>query len=138
MRSSHVRCYVAIAALLGVAAGCGSSGTGPGGRTACNPALSIGPTEFTEGSGTINVQYQATQTGDGTISSLTYAGPSGNVVVSNPTLPFSVTTTVPLPSQASFSASGFYTNGTVTIAYSASVGSGDIESTNQTCGGNSM
>jgi hypothetical protein len=60
------------------------------------------------------------------------------VVVSNPTLPFSVSTTVPLPTQASMTASGFYTNGTVTIAYSANVGSGDIESTNQVCGGNSM
>lgn len=87
----------------------------------------------------VDVQYQATQTGDGTLTSLTYAGPSGNVTVQNPSLPYNFTTTVTLPTQVTMSASGFYTNGTITIAYSANVSggnSGDIESANQVCGGN--
>ena len=106
---------------------------------ACNPALSIGPTSFTEDPGTtVDVQYNATQTGDGTITSLSYAGPTGSVVVQNPSFPFTVTTTVTLPSQAQMSATGFFTNGTVTIAYSADVGGGDVESTSQTCGGGNM
>src|SRR5580704_10369841 len=138
MRRSSVGLWIGAVALVGVATGCGSSGTGPGGRTSCNPPLSIGPSTFDESSGTINVQYTATQTGDGTITSLTYAGPSGNVVVNNPTFPYSVTTTVPLPAQASMSASAFFTNGTITIAYSANVGGGDVEATNQTCGGGNM
>jgi hypothetical protein len=138
MRRVNVwRCSAALA-LVGIAAACGSSGTGPGGQTACSPPLSIGPTLFTENSGTIDVQYNATQTGDGTISSLTYIGPSGPVMVQNPSFPFSVSTTIPLPSQAQMSATGFFSNGTVTIAYSASVGGGDVESANQTCGGNNM
>jgi hypothetical protein len=123
--------------LVGVAAGCGSSSTGPGGRTACSPPLSIGPTTFSEGApSTISVTYTASVTGDGTITSLTYVGGSGPVTINNPTLPFSVDTTVSLPTQAAMSASGYYTNGTVTIAYQANVGGGDIEQTNQVCGGN--
>jgi hypothetical protein len=122
--------------LVGVAAGCGSSSTGPGGRTACSPPLSIGPTTFTEGApSTISATYTASVTGDGTITSLTYVGASGQVTVTNPVLPFSVDATVPLPTQAGMSASGYYTNGTVTIAYQASVGASDDEQTNQVCGG---
>jgi len=126
--------FILVTALVLVAA-CGSS-TGPGGRTNCNPALSIG-SDFAEPTGTIDVMYSASVTGDGQISSLTYAGPSGPVMVSNPALPYSITTTVPLPTQATMTASATYTNGTITIAYSASVGGSDDEQGNQVCGGNS-
>jgi hypothetical protein len=81
------------------------------------------------------VTYSASTTGDGLVSSLTYVGASGQVTVNNPTIPFSVSTTVPLPTQAAMSAAASYTNGTVTIAYQANVGGGDIEQTNQVCGG---
>jgi len=134
-RSLSVRCAAALA-LVVVVAGCGSSsGTGPGGRTACNPPLSIGPTTFSPATGTINVTYTASVTGDGQISTLTYQGASGPVVVNGPTLPFSVSTTVPLPSQAQMTASGSYnTNGTASIAYNANLGGGNIQQGNQSCG----
>jgi hypothetical protein len=119
-----------------IAAACGSSSTGPGGRTACSPPLAIGPTTFSEGAGnTIDVTYTASVTGDGLVSSLTYTGPSGDVTVNNPAMPYSIDVNVPLPNQAAMSAAASFNNGTITIGYQAEVGGGDEEQGNQTCGG---
>jgi hypothetical protein len=84
----------------------------------------------------VNVQYAASVTGDGLFSSITYAGPSGNVTVTNPTMPFSVMTTVTLPTQASMSASASTNNGSATISYTANIiggNSSDQETGDQTC-----
>jgi hypothetical protein len=78
----------------------------------------------------------ASVTGDGLISSLTYAGPSGNVTVNSPTMPFSITTTVTLPTQVTMSASASTNNGSAAVSYSANIVGGngsDVETGDQTC-----
>lgn len=74
----------------------------------------------------MNVVYRATQTGDGTMSSLSYATSSGMVTVNNPSLPWTLTIQVPSNTKITMTATGTVTNGSLDIDYA---GSGDGHTT---------
>jgi hypothetical protein len=67
------------------------------------------------------VSYRAESTGDATVSMLTLATDSGLQVVANPGLPYMQTVTL-ATAHAQIQATGSVTNGSFTIAYSASGG----------------
>jgi hypothetical protein len=78
----------------------------------------------------MNVLYTASQTGDGTISSLTYATISGPVTVQNPALPWTVTVPVLTSTNVTMSATGTTRNGSLTITYDGFNGGVSIHGTN--------
>jgi len=65
----------------------------------------------------MTVVYTATQTGDGTISSLSYATSSGMVTVNSPSLPWTLTVQAPPNTKITMTATGTVTNGSITIDY---------------------
>jgi hypothetical protein len=74
------------------------------------------------------VTYRAARTGDGSISSLTYADGSGSTqTVSSPSLPWTMTETIPATGNASISANGQVANGTLEIEFSATNGSATVD-----------
>ena len=75
----------------------------------------------------MNIIYTATQTGDGSIASLTYATISGTVTVENPQLPWTVTVPVLTSTNVIISASGSTNNGSVKITYEGNSGSATIQ-----------
>ena len=68
----------------------------------------------------MSIVYAASQTGDGVISSLTYVSGTGNVTVTNPSLPWSVTVYVPAGTGVTLSASGSVKNGSLNVSYEGS------------------
>jgi hypothetical protein len=74
----------------------------------------------------MNVVYKALQTGDGTISSLSYTTISGTVTVQNPSLPWTITVPVLTTTNVSISASGTTKNGSLTITYDGTSGGATI------------
>lgn len=74
----------------------------------------------------MDILYTASQTGDGTISSLSYVTISGTVTVQNPTLPWSVTVPALTTTKVAISASGNVKNGSLKITYDGSTGSATI------------
>ena len=70
----------------------------------------------------LTVVYTATATGDGTVSSLSYATSAGMVTVNNPALPWAITIQVPSRTRLTMTAAGTVTNGSLNIDY---YGSGD-------------
>jgi len=74
------------------------------------------------------VVYQATRTGDGSISSLTYTDAAGNSQsVANPSLPWSQTETLNVGANAAIGANGSVTNGGLNISFSATNGSATVD-----------
>lgn len=65
----------------------------------------------------MTVVYAAAQTGDGTISSLSYETNAGTVTVSNPTLPWTISISVLSGTNVKMSASGTTKNGSLKISY---------------------
>ncbi len=74
----------------------------------------------------MNVTYKATQTGDGTISSLTYVTITGTVTVTNPQLPWEVTVAVTTTTNVSIAAAGTVKNGSLNISYDGNSGGATI------------
>lgn len=74
----------------------------------------------------MTVVYSATRTGDGTMSSLSYATSSGMVTIPNPALPWTITIQVPANTKITMTASGTVTNGSLDIDYK---GTGDGHNT---------
>jgi hypothetical protein len=70
----------------------------------------------------MNVVYSATQTGDGTIATLSYVSSAGTITVQNPTLPWTVTVYLPANTDITFSAAGTVTNGSLNIEYTGTGG----------------
>ncbi len=93
----------------------------------CNlsTAASKPPVEMT-------IIYTATQTGDGTLSSLSYATISGIVTVQNPSLPWTVTVPVLTSTDVAISATGTTKDGSLKISYDG-VGSGGTISGSDFC-----
>jgi hypothetical protein len=85
----------------------------------CN--LTAGPDQPFQ---TMTVVYSAVQTGDGTISSLTY--------YTNPQLPWSVTVTVDPGTNVMISATGKVKNGSLNVSYEGTA-SGEYISGNDLC-----
>ncbi len=74
----------------------------------------------------IAVAYSATNSSGGSISSLIYKGPTGPVTVTNPTLPWSITVTIPKGDSVNIAAVGSAPSGSsltlsYTIQYSNSI-----------------
>ncbi|MBE0650108.1 MAG: hypothetical protein IH595_04625 [Bacteroidales bacterium] len=63
------------------------------------------------------VTFQASQTGDGTISTLTYTYGSTSKTVTNPPLPWSITVSVSAQDAVSMTATATATNGGASISY---------------------
>ena len=83
-------------------------------------------------SGDITVGYSAALTGAGTVTSITYTDNSGDVVVTNPTLPYQANVTLStLP--ARIRAAGSVTSGSIVIGYSATGAPDRAEQDSQTC-----
>jgi hypothetical protein len=74
----------------------------------------------------MNITYTATQTGDGTISSLSYMTIAGTLTVQNPTLPWSVTVPALTSTNVSISATGTTKNGSLRISYEGVSGGATI------------
>jgi hypothetical protein len=74
----------------------------------------------------MSVVYTATQTGDGTISSLSYETITGTVTVPNPTLPWTVVVNVLSTTAVKISASGTTKNGSLKISYSGETSTSKI------------
>ncbi|MEI7499094.1 MAG: hypothetical protein WCK84_01495 [Bacteroidota bacterium] len=76
----------------------------------------------------MSIKYEATQTGDGVIASLSYVSESGTVTVPNPGLPWTITVYVASGTNVSISANGTVTNGSLNIAYEGISGGSSIKS----------
>ena len=74
----------------------------------------------------IEITYEATATGDGAITSLTYASSTGIITVANPALPWTITTLVPSDASISIVATGKVKNGSLKVSYLGSSGGLDI------------
>lgn len=74
----------------------------------------------------MNITYTATQTGDGTISSLTYMTIAGTITVQNPSLPWSITVPAMTSTNVSISATGTTKNGSLKINYEGNSGGATI------------
>ena len=74
----------------------------------------------------MNVTYKATQTGDGTISTLSYVNTTGTITISNPQLPWEFTVAVTTSTNVSISASGTVKNGSLNISYNGTSGGATI------------
>jgi hypothetical protein len=82
--------------------------------------------------GGLSVAYTASLSGAGSVTSITYTDNSGDVVVTNPTLPFQASVTLAtLP--ARIRASGSVTTGAITIGYNATGAPARQEQDSQTC-----
>ena len=101
----HGSCVV----LLLLAVACGDD------STSCN----LDTAESGDIGGTVT--YRAEKTGDGVVSSLTYATDTGPQLVPSPILPYMQTVTL-TSAHARLQATGSVTNGSITISYSASGG----------------
>lgn len=75
------------------------------------------------------ITYEANGSGDGAITSLTYASSSGNITVTNPTLPWTITALVPADIPISIVATGTVKNGSLKVAYSGN--GGDLTGSDQ-------
>jgi len=75
----------------------------------------------------MNIVYTATQTGDGTIASLTYVTNGGTVTVQNPQLPWTITIPVLSSTFVSITAVGTTKNGSLKIKYEGSSGPSSIQ-----------
>jgi hypothetical protein len=85
--------------------------SGIGGSLTCNLTAEL---SLDEGSD-FSVTYEATRSGDGSISSLTYTGAAGGrQTVTNPSLPWTHTETM-VSTAASMTAGGEVTDGSLTI-----------------------
>ena len=110
MRVPTKACSLALLALVGggfVASACSDSDNPL--DSACTIA-----TDVSAGVGTVT--YTASRTGNGTISSYTYNTDDGPVVVTDPTLPYSLTVTL-ATAHASAAAVGTASNGSITIGW---------------------
>jgi len=76
----------------------------------------------------MTVVYTAAQTGDGTISSLSYETNAGTVTVSNPTLPWSISISVDSGTNVKMSATGTTKNGSLKISYAGEATTGSSTS----------
>ncbi|MCK9220840.1 MAG: hypothetical protein PHF97_10390 [Bacteroidales bacterium] len=65
----------------------------------------------------MTIIYTATQTGDGVISSLSYATNSGMITIQNPSLPWADTISVITGTKIAISASGTVKNGMLKVTY---------------------
>lgn len=65
----------------------------------------------------MTINFTATQTGDGTITTLTYTVGSTTQTVSNPTLPWSASVDATAGDNVSMTATAVTTNGSVTITF---------------------
>ena len=98
------------------------------------------PTTCNFGTNTVNtnsdvaVTYNASNQTGGTITSLTYLGANGAVVVTNPSLPWTVTVTIPQGKSVNVTAVGTApTGGSLFLSYSISYTNG-IVSNSTGCG----
>jgi hypothetical protein len=89
-------------------------------------------TGASEISGNLAVHYEASATGNGTLSSVTYATDAGDQVVVNPSLPWEVDVTL-ATAHARLRAAGRLNNGVITIQYQADGGPGNVEQDETTC-----
>lgn len=78
------------------------------------------------------ITYTATQTGDGALSSLSYATISGTVTVQNPSLPWTITVSALTSTDVAISATGTTKDGSLKISYEG-VGSGATISGSDFC-----
>jgi len=73
------------------------------------------------------IQFKAEQTGDGTISTLTYTVGSSGETISNPTLPWSVTVNASSGEAISITASGTTKDGSVSVSYDGQASGSEIK-----------
>ncbi len=105
---------------------CSNDGDGSN-TTPCN--LDTGASSI---SGNLAVHYEASTTGNGTLSSITYATDAGNVVVTTPTLPWETDITL-ATAQARLRAVGDVSSGSIQIQYQADGGPGNVEQGENSC-----
>lgn len=118
---------LALCAAAFVLSACGDDSSGGGDTLPCG--LDTGNSAIFNN---ITVGYTATLSGAGTVESITYTDNSGDVVVTNPTMPFQANVTLStLP--ARIRASGSVTTGTLTIGYTATGSPNRLEQDSQTC-----
>lgn len=105
---------------------CSDDGGGSN-TTPCN--LDTGASSI---SGNLAVHYEASTTGNGTLSSITYTTDAGNVVVTTPTLPWEIDVTL-ATAQARIRAVGGVSSGSIEIQYQADGGPGNVEQGQNSC-----
>ena len=112
-----------------IAASCSKSDSGNTTPTECN----FGTNTITTNS-SVAVTYSASNQTSGTISSLTYLGRNGAVVVTSPTLPWTVTDTIPQGKSVNITAVGTApAGGTLYLTYSILYTNGIVSNTTS-CG----
>jgi len=90
MKYNNIRLFVFVFFLFNVVVSCSKKDSGNTTPTTCNFGTNTVTTNDS-----VAVIYNATNQNGGTISSITYLGANGAVVVTNPTLPWKDTVTIP-------------------------------------------
>jgi hypothetical protein len=129
MKNNIVRLFVFNLILFTIVTSCSKKDSGSTTPTTCN----FGTNTVTTNSA-VAVTYNASYQTSGTIASLTYLGRNGAVVVTGPTLPWTVTDTIPQGKSVNVTAVGTApAGGTLYLTYSIAYTNG-IVSNSTACG----
>ena len=129
MKNNNVRSFVFILFLFIIVGSCSKKDSGSTTPTTCN----FGTNTVTTNS-SVAVTYNASNQTSGTIASLTYLGRNGAVVVTSPTLPWTVNDTIPQGKSVNVTAAGTAPpGGSLYLSYSIAYTNG-IVSNSVGCG----
>lgn len=122
---NNIKFIVSFLFSLAIIASCSKKDSGSTTPTTCN----FGTNTVTTNS-SVAVIYSASNQTSGTIASLTYLGRNGAVVVTSPTLPWTVTDTIPQGKSVNITAAGTVpSGGTLYLTYSIAYTNGIVSNT---------
>jgi hypothetical protein len=124
MKDNYIRLSVFLF-LFGILVSCSKKDSGNTTPTTCNFGTDVATT-----SSRVAVTYSASNKNSGTITSLIYQGANGEVVVTSPALPWTVTDTIPSGKQVNVTAVGTApAGGSLYLTYAIGYTNGVISNT---------
>jgi hypothetical protein len=125
IKNTNARIFASVLFLFTIVASCSKKDSGSTTPTTCN----FGTNTVTTNSD-VQVTYSASNKTSGTIVSLTYQGANGEVIVTSPTLPWTVMVTIPLGKPVNITAVGTApAGGTLYLTYTIGYSNGIITNT---------
>ena len=125
MKNRHLKLYLVVLTVFIVVASCSKSDSNNGTPTSCNFGTNTVSTNSD-----VPVTYSASNKTSGTITSLSYQGANGAVVVNSPALPWTVTVTIPQGKPVNITALGTApSGGSLYLTYTINYTNGVISNT---------